>query len=111
MERLRFAGPADRGRIKTSEPVGILTIHLGKPQLASPNYPVHFQNAEFPQNMGEALRGVIPVREEIGISCRTIALFRPKFEESGAVQLVNLTVWLHLYFFLSLPPSVCSYPT
>jgi hypothetical protein len=32
--------------------------------------------------MGEALRGVIAASEEIGISCRTMAL-RPKLEKSS----------------------------
>jgi hypothetical protein len=42
---------------------------------------VDFQNAEFPKNMGEALRGVVTASEEISISCRTIALFRPQLKE------------------------------
>jgi len=47
---------------------------------------VDFQNAEFPKNMGEALRGVVTASEEISIPCRTIALFRPQLEEQCAFQ-------------------------
>jgi len=42
---------------------------------------VDFQDAEFPKNMGEALRGVVTASKEISVPCRTIALFRPQLEE------------------------------
>jgi hypothetical protein len=47
---------------------------------------VNFQNAEFPKNMGEALRRVVAASEKISIPCRTIALFRPQLEEQCAFQ-------------------------
>src|SRR5207244_2523705 len=47
---------------------------------------VDFQKAEFPENMGEALRGIVTAGEEISIPCRTIALFRPQLEEQRAFQ-------------------------
>ena len=53
---------------------------------------VDFQNAEFPKNMGEALRGVVTASEEISIPCRTIALFRPQLEEQRAFQNENVAV-------------------
>jgi len=53
---------------------------------------VDFQNAEFPKNMGEALRGVVAVSEEISIPCRTIALFRPQLKEQRAFQNENVAV-------------------
>jgi hypothetical protein len=45
---------------------------------------VDFENAEFPKNIGEPLRGVVTVSEEISIPCRTITLFRPQLEEQRA---------------------------
>jgi hypothetical protein len=53
---------------------------------------VDFQEAEFPKNMGEALRGVVTASEEISIPCRTIALFRPQLEEQRALQNENVAV-------------------
>jgi hypothetical protein len=53
---------------------------------------VDFQNAEFPKNMGEPLRGVVTASQEISIPCRTIALFRPKLEEQRAFQNENVAV-------------------
>src|SRR5436309_15199973 len=47
---------------------------------------VYFQKAEFPENMGEALRGIVTAGEEISIPCRTIALYRPQLEEQRAFQ-------------------------
>ncbi len=42
--------------------------------------------------MGEALRGVVTASEEIGIPCRTIALFRPQLKEQRAFQNENVAV-------------------
>jgi len=53
---------------------------------------VDFQNAEFPKNMGEALRDVVTASEEISISCRTITLFRPQLKEQRAFQNENVAV-------------------
>jgi hypothetical protein len=53
---------------------------------------VDFQNAEFPKNMGEPLRGVVTVSEEISIPCRTIALFRPPLEDQCAFENENVAV-------------------
>ena len=53
---------------------------------------VDFQNAEFPKNMGEALRGVATASEEISIRCRTITLFRPQLKEQPALQNENVAV-------------------
>jgi hypothetical protein len=51
-----------------------------------------FQNAELPENMGEALRGVVTASEEISVPCRTIALFRPQLKELRAFQNENVAV-------------------
>src|SRR6266853_1590176 len=53
---------------------------------------VHLQNAEFPKNVGEAFRGIVAAREEIGIPRWTIALFRPKLEEQRAFENKNIAV-------------------
>jgi hypothetical protein len=50
------------------------------------------QNAEFPKNVGEAFRGIVSAREEIGIPRWTIALFRPKLEEQRAFENKNIAV-------------------
>jgi len=42
--------------------------------------------------MGEALRGVVTVSEEISIPCRTITLFRPELEKQRALQNENVAV-------------------